>query len=281
MLGVLFKITRVVGYALFAGHLLHVAVLLHLWQQVEVQVEHVLLGPHLQAVGGTVGAVVASRGHHKRYFIFIVVVLHIRTQADEHRHITVLETSGIVNKCFVVHKHLQTLVDAQVKARVPVHATGITCLQVFDLHLHRLLIELSNLRLTRVDDSAHARWQHIVHRLARSVLLNVHCVHINRTIGRSVATQVQVVVIVAPLATHQFQACETQVGGFLELSEEHAHEANGSKVVDRPHPLIIFAQRNAELVPGYMLVFTIAGALHGILLVDDEVAAHLQVFGPD
>ena len=71
------------------------------------------------------------------------------------------------------------------------------------------------------------------------------------------------------------------MGGFLKLSEEHAHEANGSKVVDRPHPLIIFAQRNAELVPGYMLVFTIAGALHGILLVDDEVAAHLQVFGPD
>ncbi len=219
----------------------------------------------------------AGGGHRQWNLVFVIVVLHVGAEAHKHRHVAVLQITEVVDKGLVVDEHLQALVGAQVEACVAIHAAGVAGLQALHLHLHRLLVELRDLRLARVDDAAHARRQHVVHRLAARVLLDVHRVDVDGAVGRSVAAQVQVIVVVAPLAAHQLEGGEAQVGGLLEAGHEHAHEANGGEVVDRAHLFLIVAQGNVELIPRDLLLLAVAGGHLGGLLVDYVVFAHLEV----
>ena len=146
-------ITDRVPYPINAGHLVGIAVLLGINKDIKIDVKHILLGPHLEAVAGTVGAVMSGRSYCQRYLVFIVVVLHVRTDADEHRDVTIAQVALVADRCLVVDEHLQTFIGAQVKFGVTVNATGITSIKVINGELHGLLVELGNLGLATIDDT--------------------------------------------------------------------------------------------------------------------------------
>ena len=121
--------------------------------------------------------------------------------------------------------HLKSLIDTQIEARVLIHGTSIACLQAFHLKSHRLLIELRHLRLSGVDNSCHARRQHIVHGCAPCILLYVHGINRQRAFSRSITALIKVVIVGAPLAAYKLQCSESQVRGFFEAGHKHSHKA--------------------------------------------------------
>ena len=59
------------------GHLGGITILLGIDQHIEIDVQHVLLGPHLEPVAGAVGAVAAGRSHCQRNLVLVIVVLDV------------------------------------------------------------------------------------------------------------------------------------------------------------------------------------------------------------
>ena len=121
--------------ALGAAHLLEVALLLDVGEHIEVDVEHILLGPHLEAVSRRVVVVASGLGERDRHLVLVVVVLHITTQTDKDTHVAVVQL-GVADESLAVDKHLQALIDAQVEAGVAVDAASVAGLQVVHLDLH-------------------------------------------------------------------------------------------------------------------------------------------------
>ena len=140
---------------------------------------------------------------------------------------------------------------------------------------------MGHLARTAVDDARHTRRQHIVDRFARGVLLDVDRVDRHAARGGLVAAHVQVVVVVAPLAAHQFEGGEAQVGRLAEARHEHTHKADGREVVDRADALLILAQGDGELIPRGALLGAVAHGADKHLLIGDITAAHLERVGVD
>ena len=280
---VVLGVACIVGDSLHIRHFVGVAVLLHVGEYVEVAVDAVALGPHNCTVGIAVGAVFSGRGDLQRHFIFVVVVLHVGSEAQEHRYVAIAQVGGIVNESLIVHMHLQTLVDAQVVACVLVHGTCVAGTQTFHFKSHRLLVELRHLRLTGVDDSCNSGWQHVVHRRAAGVLLNVYRLHIQLCTGIHHCPQrVEVFVVVAPLAAHQVQRRQTQVGLVAEAGQVQAHEADGLEVAYRAHRLhgsTVAAKRYLKLIPRYLLRLTVAKRYFRHFLLGDMLPSHLHHVG--
>ena len=281
LLGVVFSVTKVIRHALHTCHLVGVAILFHVGEDVEVAVDAVARRPHRLAVGIAVSAVFSFGSNLQWHFILIVIVFHIGSKAQEYRHIAIFQVGGIVDESLIVHVHLQTLVDAEVEAGVLIHCPCVAGTESCHLKCHRLLIELCHLRLTGIDDSRHARRQHVVHRCASGILLNVHGIDGERAFSRSIAALVEVVVVGAPLAADKLKCGKTQVGCLPETGHKHAYEANGGEIADASHHLVILLQGYLELIPHHRHLLSVAHALHDAALVGDMVLAHLEVFGAD
>ena len=281
VVGILLSEAYSVAHIRVASHLGRITGLLDCRQQVKVDVEHVVLGPHLVSVAGAVGVIASVWREVQRNLVFIVIVLDIRAQSQECRHIAIGQVSGVVDCSLGMQEHLQSLIDAQVITGVAVDATCITRLQSIDSNLHRLLIELCDLRVSRIDDTCHTRRQDVVHRLARGILLDVDGVDIDIAHSRCIATHIEVVIVVAPLTSHELKCSKTQVSCLFESRHEHAHEANGREIGDVAHLLLISAQRDAELIPCGVLFLSIARISIHLLLVDDVVRSYPHRVGMD
>ena len=175
-----------------------------------------------------------------------------------------------------MNKHLQALVGSQVKVGVAIHTTGIASVKIFNRELHGLLVKLGDLGLTTINNTGHTGRQHIVHRLTRSVFLDIDSIDTDRTVSRLVTTQVEVVLVVAPLAAHQFDRSKSQVCSGTESRHEHTHETNRREVLDIAHLTLVTNQRDGELVPSSMLDVTIGKFDISLLLVGDKVHADAQ-----
>ena len=178
-------------------------------------------------------------------------------------------------------KHLQTLVGAQVKVGVAVNATGIPGIQIIYRQLHGLLIALNNLGLTAIDDAGLTGRQNIVDRLARGIGLNIDLVNADATVCRTVTTRIQVKLVVAPFALHEFERCKAQVGLILKAPHEHSHETDCGEVLNRANLLLIVEQGNRELVPGNLLRNAIAREHISDMNVGNVVLADYHRIGMD
>ena len=89
-------------------------------------------------------------------------------------------------------------------------------------------------------------------------------------------THVEVILVVAPLTTHEFKRSKSQVSRRLETSHEHTHEADGREVLNTSHLLLVVTQWNRELVPSGLLCLTITGVDISDLLVGHIIHANLQ-----
>ena len=108
-----------------------------------------------------------------------------------------------------MYPHLHSLVVAQVELGVAVYAAGVAGGEVGKLQRHRLLVELYDLCLAGVTYTGHARRKNVVHRFAGGVLLYVHHRNIELTLGGSIAAVVEVEIVGAPFAAHEFESGET------------------------------------------------------------------------
>ena len=97
LFGVILRVAKVVRHSLHTCHLVGVAILFHVGEDVEVAVDAVARWPHRLAVGVAVGAVFSFGSDLKWHFILIVVVLNIGSEAQEHRHISIFQIGGIVD----------------------------------------------------------------------------------------------------------------------------------------------------------------------------------------
>ena len=176
-------------------------------------------------------------------------------------------------------KHLQALVGSQVKVGVAIHTTGIASVKIFNRKLHGLLVELCDLGLTAINDTGHTGRQHIVHRLTRGILLDVDSIDTDSTVSRLITAQVEVVLVVTPLAAHQLNRSKSQVSGGTESRHEHTHETYRREVLDIAHLTLVINQRDGELVPSGMLYITIGKFDIRLLLVGDIVHADAQRVG--
>ena len=89
-------------------------------------------------------------------------------------------------------------------------------------------------------------------------------------------THVEVILVVAPLTTHEFKRSKSQVSRRLEPRHEHTHEADGREVLNASHLLLVVTQWNRELVPSGLLCLTITGMDISDLLVGHIIHANLQ-----
>ena len=191
--------------------------------------------------------VVAVRSQHERYLVFVVVVLVVATQTDEHRQLTILQIGGIGYQVVGMHKHLHSLVLAQVNDALLIHCLRLVLLQVVDDHLKSLFVALHQLGLRGVGNSTDTWRQHIVHWFLVAVFLDVHCTHVYGTpLG---TTRFETVLVEAPLATYQVKTAEAEHDGFLEARHEQSHETDAGEVADGTFLALIIHQGHTELIP--------------------------------
>ncbi len=125
-----------------------------------------------------------------------------------------------------MHPHLHAAVDTQVKLRILVYSTCIAGLKSGEFELKRLLIELGGLRLSRVLDTVHSRRKHVVDRCACGIFLYIHHRHVEFALSRRVVAAVEVELIVAPFAAHEFECGEAKMGDCLESGHEDSGKAD-------------------------------------------------------
>ena len=256
-----------------------VALFLEVDERLQAEVEEVGFRPYDAAVGWEVVVVFPVGSEFEGNFVFVEILLDVGAEAHEERELSRLELSGVVDKRFGVNPHLQTLVVAQVEHGVSVDGTCIARIEAGDLERHRLLVELGNLALARVDDTCDAGRQNIVDRFARGVFLDVDNRYVELSVGRSIAALVEIVVVATPFAAHEFEGSEAEVGDLTEARHEHTSEAYGREIVDRTDHLLIVAERDLELIPFHLVVLAISSTHHRHLFVGDIVASHFEVAG--
>ena len=154
-----------IAHSLLACSLGLVAQFLHIHQGLKSDIESVVLGPHFLPIGSDIGIMTVS-GQRERYLIFIIIMLNVGSQSDEQRQFAVAQSRRIVDQLLGMHPHLQPTVIAQILHGVAVDSARIPCCQPRDAERHRLLVELHDLLLGRVRQTADSRRQHIVDRRA-------------------------------------------------------------------------------------------------------------------
>ncbi len=219
------------------------------------------------------------RSQFKRYLILIVVVFHIGTKSQEQRKLTRLQIGKVINKALGMYPHLKALIVTQIKGSVTVDGTCVTRLKPCHLHRHRLLVELRYLRLSRVGYTAHTRRQHIIHRLASCILLDVYDRQVKLALDRSVTSRIEIEVIGPPLPAHKLKSRKTQMRNLLEPGEENAGKPYSREVGYGAYNAFIVAQRNLELIPLHLLILTVTCTHKRHLLVGDVVLSHYKIFG--
>ena len=228
----------------------YVAFFLQRGKHVHIDIEHILLRPHQHTVGGHIPVVAALRREFQRDKILIVVVLIVGTETNEHGQLIVLQLGAVGFQIVGMHKHLQVLILLQVQRGVLIDSLRLVLRQVFHHQAEGLLIALGQLRLAGVGHTADARRQHVGHRLAVGVFFHVDRTHRHRACLGSGRGH-QVLLVLSPLATYQVEAAETQNNVFLEIGEEHTHEADAGKVVDSAHLRVKRHQRHPVLIPAH------------------------------
>ena len=213
----------VIAHATFAPEL--VACLLDAGEDADVDVEHVLVGPHLRAVVGRQPRIAALGGQLQRYLVLVVVVLVVAAQTDEDGQLVVLQVGGVGQQVVGMNEHLQALVLAQVVVQVLIDGLRLALTQVADGQTEGLLVVLDELRLVGVGGAADARRQGVGHGLAVGVLLNVDGAHLHRS-RLGAGGRHQALLVLAPLAAHEVEASEAQHDRLFEAGEEHTHEAD-------------------------------------------------------
>ena len=154
---------------------LPVTFLFQVGEHIESYIHKVFFRPYDILVSRAISIVLARFRQFQRHFIFIEVIFDIGTQSQEYRNITVFQFfRHIVNQPFSMGKHLHSLIQTQIQRSVFINCTGITGLQSGHLQRNSLFVKLRDLRLSRVNDTVDTRRQHIVHRLATRIFLNVH-----------------------------------------------------------------------------------------------------------
>ena len=240
------------GIKLVVGSLSHrlqlVTLFLQVGKHVETDVEHIINRPHQLAVGiGVLAVVAAVRRQHKRYLVFVVVVLVVITQTDEHRQLPILQGSRIRQQVVGMHEHLHPLILAQVDGGLLIHCLRLVLLQVVHNHLQRLFVALHQLRLTRICHTTDAWRQHVVHGLLVVVLLDVHGIH--GQCARFGTTRTKTLLIDTPLTPYEVETAETEHNGLLETRHVHTHETDAGEVADAAFPALILYQGHTELIP--------------------------------
>ena len=225
-----------------------VALFLELCEHIKVDVEHVIDGPHLTAVGIGVFVVVAAVWReHQRNLVFVVVVLIVAAQTYEHGKLIVLQVGDIGHEMIGMDEHLHVLVLTEIERGLLIDGLRLSMLHVPHHHVQCLFVVLHKLWLRGVGGTADARRQHVIDGNLIVVLFNVHGTH--HEFSRFRRRGVQTLFVNAPLSTHKVEASETQYDRLLETCHEHSHETHAREVVDGTHPPDVLREGDAELVP--------------------------------
>ena len=99
----------------------NVSCLLNVCEDIKVDVKHVLLWPHLAAVGQRITVITSCRSKFQRYQILVVVALIVASETHEHSQLVVMQVSNVILEGISMHKHLQSLILAKVYGGVLVN----------------------------------------------------------------------------------------------------------------------------------------------------------------
>ena len=152
-----------------------------------------------------------------------------------------------------MHEHLEALVHPHVEVDVPVSRPRIPVFQAAHLKRQRLLVQAALVQVGGVDFLVDARGNHVRDRLTHPVFLQVHRRQRKLRSGRVVHLDFlqagQALLVPAPFATHQLNARKAQRDRLLPTLHEHPHEPDGTEIADAVEGLLVFFDRNLELVP--------------------------------
>ena len=135
-----------------------------------------------------------------------------------------------------MYEHLHVLISAQIERGIAIDSLRLALRQILGHHHQCLLVGLGQLWLRGVGDTRDAWGYNIVDGALVVVLLDVDGTDCQ---GTAIGRTCQLLVIDAPVATHQFKRAETQHDGLAELGEEHTHEADAGEVADAPYPVLV------------------------------------------
>ena len=263
-----------------AQRLLLVALGLDVGEDRKVDVHHVVFGPYGLTVGQAVGVVPFGRGHFQRHFVFIVIVLVVRTEADEYARLVVLERS-VAGERVGVGKHLQVAILSEVQAGVLVNGSCIARREVLHGDVEGLLVVFTQLAAVAVDVARNARRQHVVHRCLVVVLFQAYGRHFQCAAGILRGVAVERHFVTAPFAAYQLERTEAQNDRLFKVGQIHSHEANAGEVGDVSDAALVLAQRYAEEVPVDGGLLSVAQGYDGLPAVDDVAHAHLHAVGAE
>ena len=244
----------------------------------EVDVDHVVGRPHGTA-SRRPGVATFGR-QHQRDFIFVEIVLIVRSESEEQTHLSVGQVL-VARQRVGVHEELKVLVAAEVEVRVLIDGARIAASEVFDRERKGLFVVLQHLVLSRFDGAADAGGQDVVNGVFVVVFFEVHRAH-HELAGRSCRhVLIKWLPVVAPLAAYETQRGETQHNRLVEACQEHAYEADRGEVADAAELAFVFAQRNAEQIPFRGRRFAVARFRIDGAHVDNVVLSDLHGRGID
>ena len=130
-----------------AEALFSVACLFYFGKHREVDVQHVLFGPHGTALVGGVSVVPSGSRQLQGNFVFVEIVLVVRTEADKDTGLVVFRFGYVLGQRVSMYEHLEVFILAHVQVGILVHGTGVSCGQVADRQREGLFVVFCQLAL--------------------------------------------------------------------------------------------------------------------------------------
>ena len=225
----------------------NIALLLHIGEYRDRHIEHIVFRPDSLTILSWILVVLLFGSQFQRNFVLVIVILVVGTQADEYCQLIIGKIRNIWLERIGMHKHLQTLVLPNVERSILVDGFRFFISQIMHRHGQSLLVALHKLWLWWVLLARDAWRKNVVYRCFIVVFLDTHCSY--RHCPRRWSRVGKVLLILAPLSSHEVERSKAHNDRLFEVRKEHSHKANACEIANTPHPFLIFSHRNAELIP--------------------------------
>ena len=279
----------ITGIQLIIGDAILVAQSLQVNQHIQVKVEHISIWPYGYSIVIGIVAILACRldwSQFQGYLVFIVVIAIIRTQAQEYRHLTALQGSGIgvaLLQLVGMSKELQVAVLAHIVLDTLIHGTCIIRPKVLYGQGQCLLVALHERTTTSIGHTRDAWRYYIVDGHTVVVLLNVYGRDGKVSIGTGgYVASIERILIRTPIAMHQVQSTEAQDALVCKVGHKHTHEADVGEVANATHAFTVgVVQWYAYQVPVDVLYRTIAQSHRSRTYIGYILATGAQILWSD
>ena len=254
--------------------------MLDIREDTQVDIQHIAGRPDSLTTRSTVSIIMSLWSLVQRYFIFIVVVLVVGTEAQEYAHFLVGKHILFAFEGIGMCEHLEMLITTKVDVHSLVNRPRITACQTIHCYGKSLFVLLCELWLSRVNYTGDTRRHDVVDRGLTVVLFDIDRSNTHRSSIAWLIACVKCLLVWSPLTANKVETGKSQHYRTLEVGHVHSHESDARHVADTSDSGISLLHRDAEQIPSTLGILgasvsevsSVIALIHDILRTDIQIS---------